>query len=94
MRALCTILLFCTLLFSCSEKETLETYSYVTNGTEMLLIEIDPQNNQYVLNCIIAETYDNVNIFDLIKFTGKFPASTGKVTTPLADYILFNENKI
>jgi len=59
----------------------------------LLLIEIDRQNNKYVLNCIFEGTFNDVNVFGLIKFTGDFPTSTDNEIIPLADAILFNEIK-
>ena len=87
------ILLFCIISLACSEKKHLEIYSYKTNDPELLLIEIDRQNNKYVLNCIIEGTFDNVNVFGLIKFTGDFPTSTNKEIIRLSDAVLFNEIK-
>jgi len=93
VKVLHIIILFCTLLFSCSEHTHIESYSYIANGSEILLIDIDHQNNQYVLSCIIEGTFDNINVFGLIKFTGKFPNSRNEETIRLADAVLFNTIK-
>lgn len=93
MRYIYLIPFFSIFFISCSEKKHLETYSYATNDPEFLLIEIDRQNNKYILNCIIEGTFDNVNVFGLIKFTGDFPTSTNKEIILLSDAILFNEIK-
>jgi len=93
MRFLNLILCLTIFILSCAEKNHIETYTYITNSPEMLLLEIDHQNNKYVLNCIIEGTFDNVNAFGLIKFTGRFPNSTNKETIHLSDAVLFNEIK-
>ena len=93
MRTLHIALLFYVLLFSCTEEKHSETYSYIAKGPEVLLLEIDHQNNKYVLSLIIAGTIENVNVFGLIKFTGNFPNSTNGEIIRLSDAVLFNEIK-